>query len=254
METERVSNTAEPAEARERVAEVNWWHTIDLGNGIVTPGRDATAEKLATLRIPDRLDGLEVLDIGAWDGFFSFEAERRGAKRVVAIDPMWRNENMPGFDKSGFLLAREILGSNVEDVDLDLYELSPERIGTFDVVFFLGVLYHVKDPFGAIERVASVTRDRVILETHVDLIGSRRPMAAFYPNDELRGDSSNWWGPSPPAVSAMLRAAGFSDVETIYQTPLAQRVASSARTLMKRDLPIGRRRLRWGRLVVHARR
>jgi tRNA (mo5U34)-methyltransferase len=245
--------SVEDSELRKRVAEVTWWHTIDLGNGVVTPGRDATSQKLATLHLPERFDGLEVLDIGAWDGFFSFEVERRGAKRVLAMDPMWANQNVPGFDKTGFLLAREILGSKVEDTDLDLYDLTAERVGQFDVVMFLGVLYHVKDPLGAIERVASVTRDRLILETHVDLIGSRRPMAAFYPGDELLGDTSNWWGPNPPAVTAMLKAAGFRQVETVYETPLAQRLVKSGRALTARRRG-RRRRFRWGRLVVHARR
>jgi tRNA (mo5U34)-methyltransferase len=239
------------AERRRRVDEVHWWHTIDLGSGLVTPGRDATPEKLATLKLPARFDGLEVLDIGAWDGFFSFEAERRGAARVVAMDPMWRNENMRGFDKSGFLLARQLLDSKVEDADLDLYELDPERIGTFDLVFFLGVLYHVKDPLGAMERVASVARGRLIMETHVDLIGGHRPMAAFYPGDELRGDSSNWWGPNPPAVLAMLKAVGFTRAEVIFQTPLLQRVVQTARTARASRLA-DRRRLTEGRLVVHA--
>lgn len=239
------------SDRRKRVQEINWWHTIDLGDGLLTAGRDATAEKLGTLKLPERFDGLAVLDIGAWDGFFSFEAEKRGASRIVAMDPMWRNENMPGFDKSGFLLARELLNSRVEDVDLDVYQLDPTAIGTFDVVLFLGVLYHVKDPFGAIERVASVTRDRLILETHVDLIGGHRPMAAFYPGDELRGDSSNWWGPNPKAVLAMLKAAGFARIDVIYLTPAWQRLAQTVRRAAGKK-QADRRRLSEGRLVVHA--
>ncbi len=69
-----------------RVAALRWYHTIDLGNGIVTRGVDDTPLRLARLELPASFAGQTVLDIGAWDGFFSFEAERRGASRVVAAD------------------------------------------------------------------------------------------------------------------------------------------------------------------------
>jgi len=71
---------------RREVASIKWYHNIDLGHGIVTPGIDNTPKKLGRLHFPERLDGKTVLDIGAWDGFFSFEAERRGAARVLATD------------------------------------------------------------------------------------------------------------------------------------------------------------------------
>jgi tRNA (mo5U34)-methyltransferase len=63
-----------------------WWHQIDLGDGLITPGPDPSPEKLKGLAFPEDLAGMAVLDIGAYDGFFSFEAERRGAARVVAAD------------------------------------------------------------------------------------------------------------------------------------------------------------------------
>ncbi|HEY7441177.1 MAG TPA: hypothetical protein VH701_02065, partial [Vicinamibacterales bacterium] len=71
---------------KREVSGIKWWHTIDLGNGIVTPGLDPTPARLPEIQLPDDLSGLSVLDIGAWDGFFSFEAERRGARRVLATD------------------------------------------------------------------------------------------------------------------------------------------------------------------------
>ena len=73
------------------VAAIRWFHTIDLGDGIVTPGQDESARKLGWLHLPHSLQGKSVLDVGARDGFFSFEAERRGATRLVAVDPAcWR--------------------------------------------------------------------------------------------------------------------------------------------------------------------
>src|SRR5204862_763819 len=133
-------------ELQARADGIRWWHSIDLGHGIVTRGVDAAqAERLSRLHLPSSLSGRSVLDIGAWDGFFSFEAERRGAARVVATDYYaWHGLGWgTGNGKAGFELARQTLRSRVEDVDIDVMELTPERIGTFDVVLFLGVLYHV---------------------------------------------------------------------------------------------------------------
>jgi tRNA (mo5U34)-methyltransferase len=109
---------------------------------------------------------------------------------VVAADYFaWQGENWS--DKSGFELARRALNSGVEDVDIDVIDLGPDRVGTFDLVLFLGVLYHMRHPLLALERVASVTGDQLILETHVDLSWSRcrvlpRPGIGLGP-DELVG-------------------------------------------------------------------
>jgi tRNA (mo5U34)-methyltransferase len=204
----------------ERVAALRWYHTIDLGQGVVTPGVDNTPERLARLALPASLAGKSVLDIGAWDGFFSFEAERRGATRVVASDSYsWKGGGWG--TKAGFLLAREALRSKVEDVEIDVMDLSPERVGTFDVVFFLGVLYHLRHPLLALERVASVTRELLILETVVDLVGLGRPAAAFYPGTELNADPTNWWAPNIEGAEAMLRAVGFSAVRAVTPPPSA---------------------------------
>ena len=199
---------------RSRVSALRWYHTLDLGAGIRTPGVDDTPLRLARLDLPSSLAGKHVLDVGAWDGFFSFEAERRGAARVVASDYYsWHGTGWG--TKAGFELARAALGSRVEDADVDVMDLSPERVGTFDVVFLLGVLYHLRHPLLALERVASVTRDLLIVETVIDMVGVRRPAVAFYPERELNDDPTNWWAPNVPAMHGMLRAAGFRKVRTV---------------------------------------
>ena len=87
---------------------IRWYHTIDLGGGVVTKGTDNTAVRLAQLSLPASFAGLSVIDIGAWDGFFSFEAERRGASRVVAADYFsWHGAGWGS--KAGFELARQTL-------------------------------------------------------------------------------------------------------------------------------------------------
>ena len=168
------------ADLASKAEAIRWYHTIDLGGGVVTRGIDDSPSVSRGSTLPASLAGLTVLDIGAWDGFFSFEAERRGAARVVAADYFsWHGGGWGS--KAGFELARQTLGSKVEDVDIDVMDLSPERVGQFDVVFFLGVLYHLRHPLLALERVASVTRKLLILETVVDMVGIGRPALAFYP-------------------------------------------------------------------------
>jgi tRNA (mo5U34)-methyltransferase len=196
---------------RDQVSKIKWWHSIDLGNGIVTPGACDTTAVLERIALPRDLRGFSVLDIGAFDGYFSFEAERRGASRVLATDSyVWLNRILSA--KDGFELARKALGSRVEDRNVDVMDVSPENVGRFDVVLFLGVLYHLRHPLLALERVRSVTRQLLILETHIDLTNIQRPAMAFYPGVDLNNDPSNWWGPNEACCVEMLKTAGFRNV------------------------------------------
>jgi tRNA (mo5U34)-methyltransferase len=241
----------------QRVREIEWFHSIELAPGLVTPGRDDTRGRLDVLQLPGDLRGKSVLDIGAWDGFFSFEAERRGAERVVAVDSFaWSGSSWS--TKAGFELAREALGSRVEDLELDVLDLHEGRVGRFDVVLFLGVLYHMRHPLLALERVADVTGEMLVLETHVDLTWTRRPAAAFYPSHELDLDPTNWWGPNPEAVAGMLRAVGFRRVEVVTPDSRAYRLARTVRRLPRYAWFAARHRVRpfehpgQGRAVFHA--
>jgi tRNA (mo5U34)-methyltransferase len=243
---------------QEQIAAINWFHSVELAPGIVTPGAaGSTRDQLRIMKIPDDLSGRTVLDVGAWDGFFSFEAERRGASRIVAADSFaWSGESWGS--KAGFEMARNALGSNVEDVEIDVMDLAPDRIGTFDLVLFLGVLYHMRHPLLALERVASVTSNQLILETQVDLTWTRRPAMAFYPGLELGGDPTNWWGPNPEAVKAMLHVVGFKRVEIVSPDSAAYRLARAAHRLPRYLKLLAEHRARppehlaQGRVVLHA--
>src|SRR5918912_211740 len=117
----------------EQLTRLGWYHSIELPGGEVIPGFqtvDQLRARIARFPIPADLRGKRVLDIGAWDGWFSFEMERRGAE-VVAID-RWENPR--------FYEIRRLLGSKVDYRELDVYDLHPDRIGTFDIVLFMGVL------------------------------------------------------------------------------------------------------------------
>jgi tRNA (mo5U34)-methyltransferase len=239
-------------ELKQKVPEIQWHHTIDLGHGVITPGRDNSPRKLKRVQLPPALQGKTVLDVGAWDGFFSFEAERRGARRVLATDSFIWNGCDKGASKRGFELARQTLGSHVEDMHIDVLELSPERVGTFDVVLFLGVLYHMKHPLLALEKVSSVTKELLIVETTVDLLWTRRSAMAFYEKDEMGNDPTNWCGPNPAAVVAMLRTVGFRRIEVVAGLrSVFFRLARAAYYKFKRGYPFFAA-ARTDRIVVHA--
>lgn len=213
---------------RDMVAKVPfWWHHIELGYGLVTPGHQGgpgqswvSREVCESLQLPDDLTGKRVLDIGAWDGYFSFACERRGANPILAIDNHYRLEREGkelDAGRCGFDTAAQILASKVEYRQMDVMDISAEEIGVFDVVLFLGVLYHLRDPLMALEKVAAVTREMMILETHIELNLGKGPRAVFYEHAEQNADPTNWWGPNAECVEAMTRAVGFSQVERITQ-------------------------------------
>src|SRR5580704_15785161 len=103
------------------IEKIHWFHSIELRPGITTPGHSNESFTLSLLGLPEDLTGKTILDIGCWDGFYSFECERRGAKRVVSTD-VWESTGRTGFD-----LAREELNSSVEPVEANIYDL-PEAL------------------------------------------------------------------------------------------------------------------------------
>lgn len=231
---------------RSRVDAIDWFHAYEVAPGIVSPGVYQPQIHLERGCLPDDLTGRSVLDIGAWDGFFSFEAERRGASRVVAADSWaWQGRSPlvpkqgsvgPAFgSKRGFDLVHELRNSSVETVEVEVDDLDPDAIGTFDVVLLLGVLYHLPHPLLALEKVASVVADggMVIVETVVDQMFTRRPAAAFYPGDDLNDDESNYWGTNPACTLGMLRVAGFERAETHWHTGFPTRVGHYAKQFIR---------------------
>jgi tRNA (mo5U34)-methyltransferase len=187
-----------------------WWHSFELPDGTRIDGvnsLEGQRQRLAQFPIPDDLHGKRVLDIGAWDGWFSFEMERRGAE-VMAVD-VWDNPR--------FREMHGLLGSRVDYRIMDVYDLSPARVGRFDFVLFLAVLYHLKHPLLALERVCSVASEMAAVDSFVLREEHRpgegveaRPVIEFYESDEFGGQTDNWVGPSLPALMALCRTAGFA--------------------------------------------
>ncbi|MBS1789461.1 MAG: DUF1698 domain-containing protein [Acidobacteria bacterium] len=188
----------------------SWWHSIDLGNGLVSPGVHSLTELQSIYRsmnLPEDLSGKTLLDIGCWDGFYSFEAERHGAN-VTAVDCC---------QPKNFFAAHEALNSNVRFYERNVYEIGKENLGSFDIVLFLGVLHHLRHPLLALENVCELTRDFAIIESCIT--GSRRtedePEMRFYEFDELGGQYDNWWTPNFECLVQMVRSVGFARVELL---------------------------------------
>lgn len=201
---------ADAVRSNQEMATGSWWHSIDLGHGVVTPGVHSLAElqdNFSHFKLPADLSGKRVLDIGCWDGFYSFEAEQRGA-RVTSVD-CWRPDN--------FFKAKQARQSAAEFHELSVYEVTKEKLGSFDIVFFLGVLYHLRHPLLALEQVCEVTREFALIESHIvdKLQASRDPLMEFYEFDELGGQYDNWWGPNVECFSKMARSAGFARIELL---------------------------------------
>jgi tRNA (mo5U34)-methyltransferase len=253
IERIRMGGDAPRGTLAERVAaHPSWFHSIDLG-GLVTPGVKS-AERLALefqqMQLPD-LRGKRVLDVGAWDGWFSFACERAGARKVVSLDHyawsidwqaarryalargeqgltlepwdtvpgVWRPWRLPG--RAGFEIARHALRSSVTPVVGDIATMRLGPLGTFDVVLFLGVLYHLQDPLGVLRRVRSLTRGLAVVETEAIAVAGHpdRPLVEFFGGTELAGDPTNWWAPTEAALHGLCRAAGFSGVRTVVGPP-----------------------------------
>ena len=193
-------------EVRARIAAIpHWYHPIEVRPGIVTPGTNEAPYVLETLDLPRDCHGMRALDLGTRDGFFAFELERRGAA-VVAVDYMAKTD-------SGFDVAAELLGSRVTYLQRNLYELTAAELGTFDIVLFLGLLYHLPDPLGALRVVRNLTRQRMYLETLVLDFGREMdelPLMRFFAGSSWAADPTNYWGPNVRCVEEMLGETEFA--------------------------------------------
>lgn len=199
--------------SQDEVDALRWFHQIDFGDGVLSPGyikKDKVARVSQALFDPIEVAGKSVLDIGCWDGAYSLEAVRRGATRVLATDHFAWHDGWG--DRRAFELTRR-LAPSIEAMDIDIPALSVEAVGTFDIVLFCGVFYHLRHPFEALERVARIATECLVLETHLmSLWFTGRPHMRFYPGTELSNDHTNWWSPNRSCVEAMLRDVGFKHI------------------------------------------
>jgi tRNA (mo5U34)-methyltransferase len=247
--------SAEASAIRGRIAGVRWYHTIDLGHGVATPGFVDRRAVVNRYGLPDTLVGKRCIDIGTYDGFWAFEMERRGAAEVVALDldspleldiPRRQRRALQenpatlqalGVDTigAGFKAAHEILGSRVKREVVNLYELGPDRLGTFDVVFVSEVLLHLRDAQTALENLFSITREFAVIAEPFELELERldRPVSEFVGTEVV----GIWWKHSVSSLTKMMAVAGFSAVEEIDRLKVDNRVGNFWKVILKGHHP-----------------
>jgi tRNA (mo5U34)-methyltransferase len=214
---------------RERIADNTWYHSIDLGHGVVTPGAFNHYPHLHEYHLPQRLDGMRVLDVATFDGFWAFEFERRGAAEVVALDvPSFNHIDLPPLVKAevpdedlnmetgiGFGIAKDILKSKVKRELLNVYDLSPERVGRFDMTFCSDLLLHLMNPMKAIQNMHGVVSEYAYIVEPFD-----PELDTYYHRAIIhyKGGSHKciWWTFSLKCLEHMIRDAGFRKVELLH--------------------------------------
>jgi len=213
-----------PEETEQAVRDLGWWHHhFQLPNGVWT-GRDGPPgynpiqrwEPIAA-HLPDDLDGASVLDVGGNSGYFTLQMKLRGARRCVMVEPV------PEFAKQARFVFDQF-GVRVKVVSEDVHTYCLTTSERFDYVLFLGLLYHLRYPLLVLDRLAQMTRRRLLLQSHV--VG---PFVAFEPRADVeieetgdeafprlafvenayRGDNTNWWLPNYSALEALARSAGL---------------------------------------------
>jgi tRNA (mo5U34)-methyltransferase len=251
-----------PDALRAAVDATLWYHTIDLGQGVVTPGWFDLRPVVDRFPWPD-VAGKRCLDVGTYDGFLAFEMERRGAAEVVALDLDDHNEwdwpprlrahggvrlaELAGPEKgAGFRIAADALGSRVTRVGGSVYRLPELGLGTFDVVVCGSLLLHLRDPIAALDAMRQVCSGVFLSSEAIDLrlslLHPKQPYARLDGVTEL----CQWWTPIRAGHAQMVRSGGFDIVEEgpAYADPYG--AAHSARTGLRSRAISAVRRARLG--------
>ena len=221
--------TPEQKDIMKRVSSTTeWYHSIDLGHGIVTPGYFDHRPDLHLYKLPENAGGKRVLDVATFDGFWAFEFEKRGAAEVIAMDIGTLNERdmPPGIRAqssketlkketgTGFHIASDILGSKVKRKIMNVYDLSPERVGMFDIVFCSDLLLHLMNPVRALQNIRSVVSGYAYI---VDIYGPELGESDGCTIVDYMGAKKKltWWRFSLGSLKQMILDAGFSRVELV---------------------------------------
>ncbi len=235
----------------ENVTNYYWYHTVELPNGLVTPGLYDFRAALSCFPFPADMHGMTVLDIGSATGFFAFEFEKRGARvtsvelpslhaldrfpgqsldqTLEKIEQMIVPRSMNGRDRlmkkhsaaelyaylleGPFEFCHKLLNSKVERCYSTVYELSPARLGcdSFDLVFLGDVLLHTLNPLMALAAVAPLCRSTLVLSQVMPDDLDGRPVMHYVGGDDPNADEVSWWWPSESCLVQLLKKLSFRD-------------------------------------------
>jgi tRNA (mo5U34)-methyltransferase len=207
-----------------------WYHRIELPYGLFTPGWAPIDP--AAYKIPEDLHGRRILDVGAWDGYWTFEALRRGAAEVVAIDDF--SDYLGTLEKrqrkawETFDLCREAFGYSDDvcrRIEMSVYDITEQNLGTFDTVFFFGTIYHLRYPLFALDKLSAVCKNSIYVESAVlddyspykgglgHGYSGQQMVMEFYPGKQYGNNETNWWVPTLVCLMSMVNSAGFKTVD-----------------------------------------
>jgi tRNA (mo5U34)-methyltransferase len=210
-----------------------WYHTFEFPGGVVSEGFYDHRGILDRFPFPESLAGKRCLDLASSDGLFAFEMARRGGD-VWSVDlddtaeQDWQ-EGDSGLDRSGgrgrargaFEIARSALNLDVERVNMNIYDVSPDELGQFDFVFMGNILLHLADPARALKAARSVTSGSFlsfeVVSLTLSLLHPRTPSAKLAAQD----GAQEWWTPNVAGHRRLLRASGFEIVDSRF--PIFQR-------------------------------
>ncbi len=217
-----------------------WYHAVDLGDGLLTPGDYDFRSQVSAFGFPADMTGLRVLDVGSATGFFAFEFERRGAEVVSVELPSLAAWDMIDAERpellrllaaahnaaspeeaytrhldGPFRFCHAVLGSRVARCYSSIYDLTVAKVGggKFDLVYAGDILMHLFSPFKALDVLGGLCRGALVVTIEVPFPGpADQPLIAF--RGLINGEEGRtWWMPSRACVEQMLRRLGFGTVE-----------------------------------------
>jgi tRNA (mo5U34)-methyltransferase len=229
-----------------------WYHTVELPDGLVTPGVYDFRQSLPCFPFPEDMRGMRVLDVGSATGFFAFEFEKRGASVVsVELPSLHSLDRFPGQDieqiiakiekmmgpkaasqpdgsgakndaarfyrwllEGPFDFCRKLLDSRVERCYSTVYELSAANLGPagFDLIFMGDILLHTLHPLQAMAAVAPLCRGSLVISQVMPEAPDGQPAIHYVGGDNLYSDEVSWWWPNQPCLVQLLKKLGFRDV------------------------------------------
>jgi tRNA (mo5U34)-methyltransferase len=230
------------ASGHARVADYYWYHTVDLGDGFVTPGDYDFRDTVERFPFPADMTGMTVLDVGSATGFFAFEFERRGAavtsveltsiadwdmagadrERMMGAFKAWaRTDDLATVDEiavhGGFQFCSQMLGSRVTRCLSSVYDLTPEKLGgeAFDLVFLGDMLVHTMSPLQALNVLAGLCQGTMVISQDLPEFAGDTPAMLYCGGVDGAGDNRSWWHPNEACWKDMLKRLGFADVRVV---------------------------------------